>query len=103
SVLRSRLDPDLATVRFDQSPTDGEPNPSSLLTTRISGTIELLENLFTDSWGNPRAVVSDRKPYSLWDWRSANNDRRTDRCVLDGVLDEIRQHLIDLHIVEESQ
>src|SRR5438093_9195226 len=100
--LRQVLGPDVPTVRPDDALTDREAEPGAPAAGRQAA-VELLEDLVLLATGQPRAVVGDLDGDRAVGRRRDDRDRASRRGVLEGIVEEVDQHLLDEHVVDRDQ
>src|SRR5262245_24554157 len=99
-----RLHPDPSTVELDDALLDGEPEPrpAFLPRARAVGLLEFLEDSLPVRLGDPRSGVGDRYDEGVA-VAIGGDPHRADIRELDGVADEVQQHLREPPLVAAAR
>ena len=99
SPVRPLLHPDTADVRAHDTPTDREPEADPAALTLVHA-IEFLEDALDVGLVDPRAAIGNLDLDLALQGSRSDVDRAARGGVLDGVLDEVDEHLLDQDRVE---
>ena len=99
--IPTRLDPDIASVHFNDPSNECEPNTGAF--DALVQTIEESKDAFMELQRDPDAIITDKKDRRLVITENTDFDRRFRLCSheLDSVIDEVLNDLHQPHPVAE--